>query len=44
MIYWFASTIIVYCGKFVPDFNTGSLLFETIYFRGEVKTTWFPLA
>ena len=40
MIYWISSTIIVYCGKFIPDLNTGSLLYEQIYFRGEVD----PLA
>lgn len=38
------SPLILNLAAFVPDFDTGSQLYEHWYYRYTVNTTWFPLS
>ena len=38
------AAVVVYLSKHIPDVDTGSKLFQHLYFRSMVNTTWFPLS
>ena len=38
------AAIVLNYAQFIPDFDTSSDLFQSIYYREWVNTTWFPLS
>lgn len=43
-VYFGAMSVVVHLASFIPDVDTGSELFQNIYYRGLVNTTYFPLS
>jgi len=44
IVYFGAMSFVVNLARYVPDFDTGLELFQRIYYRGIVNTTYFPLS
>jgi hypothetical protein len=44
VVYFGAMSVVVHLASYFPDIDTGSELFQNLYFRGLVNTTYFPLA
>lgn len=44
VLWYLASSIVVACENFVTDFDTQLSIFETVYYRITVNTTWFSLS
>ena len=43
-VFFFFSPMFEHLGSYVPDIDTGSMLFEKFYYRYSVDTTWLPLS
>ena len=44
IFFYATASIFVYAAKEIPDYNTGSKLFQNIYYRKFVDTQWLPFA